>query len=369
MLSFQARIAKDVVLQTLAVFLILGSVVTSTQVLGHIFGMIDSSSSFLVPFQLFLYLIPTVAVIVLPLSFLIASITIFDRMDDNWESIVLAAAGFRPMTIIAPIAWLALFLSAFILFISVYLEPMANKSERDKMVLFKVDALKLLASNGVLQRVQPGLYMRGGQLLPDGDIEDVFILDRRNETDEVTFIAERARILADDDRILLRLVNGTIQHRNLNEEGGYTIQFGEYTANSEIVFEKSDDIDYQPRQMPTSTLLRAYTSPGQDAAFNRDVQQELTRRFSDWLYPLVYFGVVFFLVFGLKFSRKGRRWRLPIATFGGAMVRAIGLILLGSSGVDIVSAGLSLAVPVGVALTLTLLALITEERPPKSPPV
>ena len=83
----------------------------------------------------------------------------------------------------------------------------------------------------------------------------------------------------------------------------------------------------------------------------------------------VYFGVVFFLVFGLKFSRKGRRWRLPIATFGGALVRAIGLILLGSSGVDIVSAGLSLAVPVGVALTLTLLALLTVQRPPKSPPV
>ena len=214
MYLFQIRIFREIALRTALVFVILGSVASSTQVLGHIFAMIDAGSNILVPLELFFYLIPTVAVMILPVAFLIACISTFDRMDDSWETIVLAATGVRPVTVVFPIILFALAISAFVLAISIYVEPIANKAERDKVVSFKVDALTLLASNGVMQKTQANLYIRGGALRDDGQIQDIFILDRRSPDDEVIYFAETGKIIKDQSRILLRLVDGSIQHHS-----------------------------------------------------------------------------------------------------------------------------------------------------------
>ncbi len=369
MYLFQIRIFREIALRTALVFVILGSVASSTQVLGHIFAMIDAGSNILVPLELFFYLIPTVAVMILPVAFLIACISTFDRMDDSWETIVLAATGVRPVTVVFPIILFALAISAFVLAISIYVEPIANKAERDKVVSFKVDALTLLASNGVMQKTQANLYIRGGALRDDGQIQDIFILDRRSPDDEVIYFAETGKIIKDQSRILLRLVDGSIQHHSHIDGTSYTFRFGEYSSESEVVFERDDKLVYQPRQIATFDLVAKLNAFEGSYQSKGEVRKELVRRFTDWIYPFVYLAVVLFLVYGVGFTRTTRKWRMTIAILIGTVAKAVGLILLGKTGTAQSATTMSFVVPVALLLIFVTIALYRNQRPAGQPPI
>lgn len=358
MYLIQRRILIKIVAQTLFVFAFVGVIVTTTQVLNQVFRLIDASSNLWVALEMFVFLIPTITVSVLPIAFLIACINVYDRMDEDRESVILIGTGAHPVFRIVPAGVLALVLSGLIAVLSLFVEPAANHTVRTTIDSLKYDMLKVIAGNGSLQKVQDGLFIRGGGYNEEGLIDGLFILDRRDPAEEVSYVAQTGEFIEGNADVLLKLYNGSIQMRNTETDEVHRIRFGTYETEPQMFLEEPDRMGIRPRQTSTGDL-RGMASGTEGLRYPMSsVRKELIRRYTDWLYPLVFFSLAAFLVLRTRPSREGPRWRLPVAVLAGFLIKALGLVLLGNAGVSAVAATASYVMPVTVAALLLGLALV-----------
>ena len=358
----QWRILWKIVAQTLFVFCFVGVIATTTQVLNQVLRMIDASSSLWVAVQMFAFLVPTITVSVLPLAFLIACINVYDQMDEHRETVILTGAGAHPGFALVPAGLVAGALAGLILFLSLQVEPAANRSVRDTINSLKFDALKIIAGNGVLSEVQDGLFIRGGGYDEDGNIDGLFILDRRNPAEEVSYVAQSGQFIEDAESVQLVLFNGSIQIRDVAADSVHRIRFGRYETEPDALFQEPSNASYRPRQTGTAELQQMLSA--QDNRFYTlgSMQKELIRRYSDWLYPLVFASIVAFIVLSTRPSRTGARWRLPTAVLTGFVTKALGLVLLGAAGSSGFAAVASFAMPLTLVVVLLALALLRATR-------
>ncbi|MFN3145752.1 MAG: LptF/LptG family permease [Paracoccaceae bacterium] len=362
MYLIQRRILAKMLSQTLFVFCFVGVIVTTTQVLNQVFRLIDASSNLLVALEMFAFLIPTITVTVLPLAFLIACINVHDRMDEDRETVILSGTGAHPAFILLPAGVLAAALSGLVLAISLYVEPWGNRMGSDIKNALTFDALKIIAGNGVLREVQPGLFIRGGGYDESGQIDGLFILDRRAADEEVSYVAERGAFFETEAGVILRLYDGSIQIRDADGQTVHKVRFGRYEAEPRTLFQEPSGQSYRPRQTTTAELVRMVAEEDNRQYTISSMRKELIRRWTDWLYPLVYFAIVAFLVLRTRPSREGARWRLPVAVLTGFVIKAGGLVLLGSAGTSGAAATASFAMPAGVVAGLLALAFLQATR-------
>jgi lipopolysaccharide export system permease protein len=211
----QRKIFWQIIKQTALVYVFVAFIGATTQVLHQLYRMIDASSDLWVVAKFFLYMSPMITVSVLPLAFLIACMNAFDRMDENREAVIVMSAGSHPGFVLLPAALVALICSAIIFTLAIAVEPHANRKEYDTTNSLTLDAFKLIAGNGVLQEVDPGVFMRGGGFNEEGLIDGLFILDRRDSGEETSYFAELGEIIEEEgERPYIKLINGTIQIRD-----------------------------------------------------------------------------------------------------------------------------------------------------------
>lgn len=362
MYLIQRKIFRRTLIQTLMVFAFVGVIVTTTQVLNQVFRLIDASSNLSVAVRLYLYLMPTVTVSVLPLAFLIATINIFDQMDEDRETVIVHGTGAHPIFLLVPAGLLALLMSGFVLVFSIYVEPGANRVTRETINGLKFDALKLIAGDGALREVQPGLYIRGGGYGEDGLIDGLFILDRRNPAEEVTYTSRKGEFVEDAEGVHLRLIDGAIQARDRQDASIHKIRFGNYIADPGSIFEDRSSPGYRPRHTATARLRDLLTAQDFSAFTESAIRKELIRRYTDWLYPLVFFSVCAFFVLQSRFSRQLVRWRLATAVMTGFVLKAAGLVLLGNAGGGGLAAAATFVLPAGACFLLLSAGLLRATR-------
>ncbi|MBV0912354.1 LptF/LptG family permease [Anianabacter salinae] len=331
MTLIQRLVFRKIAVQTVLVFAFVGVIVTTTQVLNQLFRMIDASSSIWVAAQIYVYFLPTITVTVLPLAFLIACINVFDQVDDDRESIVLTGAGAPPRLLLVPAGLLALIVSAAVVTLSLFIEPRSERALQTTFNELTFDALKIIAGDGTLQQVMPSLFVRGGGVTPEGNINGIFILDRRNPNEETTYVAERGVFVEEDERTLLRLENGSIQIRASGARDANKIRFGRFVADPDEMFGRTGGASYSVRQTLTSTLVQGVLNPGTTGLAPPTLVKELVRRTSEWLYPVLFFGICAFLMMRSRFSRGSMRWRLPVAVLIGFAFKAVGLTVIGGA--------------------------------------
>lgn len=376
MYLIQRRILTKIVTQTLLVFAFVGVIVTTTQVLNQVFRLIDASSNLMVALKMFAYLIPTISVSVLPLAFLIACVNTYDQMDEAKESVILLGTGAHPATSLVPAGLIAVLLSGLVLVLSLFVEPTSNRVVRETIDGLRFDALKIIAGNGVLREVQRDLYIRGGGYRDDGLIDGLFILDRRNPAEETSYVAQTGEFVERDGRVYLLLYNGNIQVRDRTDSSVHRVNFRTYEAEPTSILDDPDSGGrLQPRQTSTAALQEMLNGETQTRFTTSAMRKELVRRYTDWLYPLVFFSVCAFLVLRQVPGRETSRWRLPIAVLVGFLIKATGLTILGSAGSGGFAATASFLLPSMAAALLLALALVKATRghfslrPPGRPPV
>lgn len=362
MYLIQRRILRKILSQTLFVFCFVGVIVTTTQVLNQVFRLIDASSNLLVALKMFGFLVPTITVSVLPLAFLIACINVYDQMDEDRETVILTGTGAHPGFTLVPAGLIAAGLAGLVLYLSLMVEPQANRVVRETINSLKFDALKIIAGNGVLREVEPGLFIRGGGYDEEGLIDGLFILDRRNPAEEVSYVAQTGEIVETNEEAQLILFNGSIQIRDLSDDNVHRIRFGRYVTEPAALFQPAQQGSFRPRQTSTADLARMVAAEDNHLYTVSSMRKELIRRYTDWLYPLVFASIVAFLVLTTRPSRRGTRWRLPVAVLTGFLIKATGLVLLGNAGSGGFAATASFAMPVTLVALLIVTAFLRATR-------
>ncbi|MEO1239968.1 MAG: LptF/LptG family permease [Pseudomonadota bacterium] len=346
----QWSILKRMSVSTGITFVLLGAIATTTQVFNQLYRLIEASSDVTFALRLYAFMIPTVTVTILPVAFLIGTMGVYRAMEEDRESVIVSASGAPLWFVMKPAVLLAMVVSFIVLLVSTFVEPLSNREVRNSIALLTADIAEYVASQGILTEIERDLFVRGGTRAADGEIDGLFILDRRDPEQEVIYVAEGGRVAQDDGDMVLEMFGGAIHVRVVQTGRVHRFEFGNYLS-SVPWFEGAETLAYRPRETTTPVLLTAQATGAEMGFRLSEARSELVRRFTDWLYPAAYLGIGASILILSRGRRFAYRWLLPATLLVGVPVKAVGLAIIGTAGTQAWAIIVALAVPSLAALS------------------
>ncbi|MDW6021278.1 LptF/LptG family permease [Mesorhizobium sp. BAC0120] len=339
-----------------------------TQVLLYVNLLTASGQALLTFFALAGTLIPPMTNLVMPFALYIGASQTLNGMNSDSELAVIEAAGGSRSIQTKPIIYLAILMSLVSLGLSHFVEPWAQQNKREIVTKASADLIRFAVQSGTFQEIGPNLYIQIADQTASGDFAGIFIADSRKPETDLVYYAKRGAIQRLPGGDVLVLADGEVQRRNTANNELSVISFESYLLDLNQFGATTTGRNYSPKERSTAFLLFA---PRTDDFFLRnepdEIRSEIYRRFSDWLYPLVYGTIAIYFAVGARSNRQERLWSLTAGAGVALAVRGMGFFLVNVSGTNPLYAFLNFAVPVGsVVVFSTLLFMDKSVRFPQS---
>ncbi len=278
------------------------AIVWTTQVLLRIDIVTSNSQSTAAFFQIAFLILPSVIPIVIPFAVGIAVAQTLTTMNTDSELIVISAAGSSRTTVIRPMLILAVVASIICLLITSFVNPPARQKMRALVAESRAGLITTVIDEGAFQKVEDGLYIQIGKRLPDGRLGGIFVADSREPGTELIYYAKEGATVEVDGSQLLVMQNGMV-HRKVGEN----ISVVRYTSYAFDLSEFTASNSGAPTLKPKDQDLVYLFNPDPNDAYQKHHPQiyraEIHRRFSEWLYPMV------FALVGLAVAGDSRSFR------------------------------------------------------------
>ena len=187
--------------------------------------LISDGQTFLVFIEFSILTIPPIIPIISPLAAFAAAIFVTNRLKNDSELTIMQATGFSPLRLSRPIFLFGLIVTIILLVISHYVIPKTNNIllKRQNEVAASLNA-KLLRVGSFIHP-QNGITFYIGGISSSGIIEDVFVLDERNENQEIIITSKSGYLLTDIDYPMLVLKEGIVQNFDIKSQTLSTTHF------------------------------------------------------------------------------------------------------------------------------------------------
>ncbi|SDY08817.1 LPS export ABC transporter permease LptF [Citreimonas salinaria] len=250
--------------------------------------------------------LPQVVALVLPMAAFAAAVYVANRLSNESELTVVQAAGLSPWRLARPVMVFGVLVMLMTAVLTHALIPAAREQlrEREAEISGSVSA-RLLREGTFLHPIRGvTLYMR--EISPEGELSDVLLADRRNPAREVTYTAERAYVVRDDEGPKLLMVAGLAQTLDVAARRLSTTTFTDLTYDVSGLVEREASGRRRIEFIPTWELL---THPERSAEQGRksvgEVLEEAHMRFQQPILALVAALVGFAALNSGTFSRFG----------------------------------------------------------------
>lgn len=276
-------------------------IVWTTQILSRIDLVTGNGQSAAAFFEVAWLVLPAVIPVIIPFALGIAVAVTLTTMNTDSELIVISAAGSPRMTVIRPILILALAACAISFSINNFVEPYSRERLRILVSEARAELITSVIQTGVFQQVEPGLHMQIGSRLPDGRFGGIFVADSREEGTELIYYAKTGATLEAEGEQLLVMQDGAV-HRKTSE-GASIVRYRSYALDLSQFMASTGGPTLQPKDRTLAYLMNPDPN---DPIYKSSPQRfpaELHKRFSDWLYPLV------FALIGLAVAGDSRSFR------------------------------------------------------------
>ena len=356
MALIQRMILRRLAQRMALAFALVGVIGVTTQVMIHVVEIVDGGAGAVLMVRMFVLLLPTVAVVILPVALLVALVQTFDGLDEGMETAVLRAAGAGPWFLVAPALWLGAGVAVVVLAMSLWLEPVANRGLTRIVSALKIDALGAFATDGVFRQLESGLFVRGGTEDADGWLNGLFLLDRRDPGHESLTLARTARLGREGGVPVIEMMDGSTEQRDAAGQVVLHIAFGRLTLSAlDLLADLPPGL--RPRAADTASLL---VSLGQERGPPpRAERAELARRATDWLYVPAFLALGLWLVLrpvAESRLRQAGMARLLTAVGIGLVLRLAGIALVSGAGDGGIVLLACVALPILAAAGFALLA-------------
>jgi lipopolysaccharide export system permease protein len=332
-----------------------------TQVLLYVNLLTTSGQALITFFTLAATLIPPMTNLVLPFSLFVGASQTLNGMNSDSELAVIEAAGGSQSIQAKPIVLLAVAMSLFSLGLSNFAEPLAQQAKKRIVATASADLIRVAVQSGTFQQIEANLYVQIAEQLPSGDFAGIFIADSRKPTTDLVYYAKRGSIQTLGTTDVLLLFDGEMQRRNTATKELSVIRFESYVLDFDQFGPATGGKSYSPRERSTEFLLFA---PRNDDFFlwNRpeEIRTEIYKRFSDWLYPLVFGTIAIYFAVGARSNRQERLLSMMAGITVAISVRGNGFILVSAAGGNPILAVLHFALPIGSILFFSTLLMMNK---------
>jgi lipopolysaccharide export system permease protein len=306
-----------------AVLVCLTALIWVTQALREIDLMTSQGQTALVFLEITALIIPNLLVLLAPVSLLMATCYVLNKLGTDSEIIVMNASGMSPWHLFRPFLGVAIVVSAFVFLLAAYLAPLSLNTFRTWFLEVRTDLVTVLVRPGRFIDVQKGVTFHVREQQSNGELLGVLIDDKRNPKEHVSILAERGEIMKNEHGTFLVLQGGTVQRHQAGEPEPNIVVFDRY-AFELSQFASNATINQSVRERPIWQLIR----PAPDDTLIRSqpaqVRAELHDRLAAPLYPLVFTLIAYAYLGAPRTTRQSRNLSLIGCISAAAVLRFIG---------------------------------------------
>jgi lipopolysaccharide export system permease protein len=290
--------------------LLLGLIIfTGVLLMGRMLKLADMVVSKGVPLsevlKLVAYLLPTFAVITVPMALLMAVLLAFSRLSADSEIVAIKASGISLYKLLPPVMLLALCAFLLTTFNAIYLLPKSNVAFKELLYHVIQGRVNLSLKEQVFNTSLPGLLVYIDKNDEErGTLSGVMIQDERNPREVSTIFAKTGSFSMEEKekKLQLHLFDGSIHQ--LRPQGHYRqLAFQEYTLSVDLATTMSS-FEKNETDMSLAEIRQNLKKGGFPRKLTLDMGIELHRRFA---FPFACF--IFALVavpLGIHNRRSGK---------------------------------------------------------------
>jgi lipopolysaccharide export system permease protein len=190
---------------------LLTSVIWLSQSLRLLDLVINRGQSAPTFFYLTLLMLPSLLVVVLPIAYFAGALYGIHKLNADSELTVMAAAGYSPGQLLAPVLCAAAVVTLATYACSLYLMPFCQRLMKDKEINIRGDIGAAILSEGQFNNPSPGLTVFMRELTPDGELRGVLVHDERDRLRPTTYLAESGVLAQTPAGARLIMLDGTIE--------------------------------------------------------------------------------------------------------------------------------------------------------------
>ncbi len=274
----------------------------------------------------FARLLPSLAALVVPMSFLVAAMLVLGHLADSGEVMALRASGFSYGEITRPLLWMSIVLSALLLFVNHKAGPDGYRSFRKRTTEAAQKVARVELRPRSFTELGPWrLYARGTDA-KTGFLEGVYLV-KPGQISGMRINAERGKLTSEPGRgIRLELIDGQLQLPSKEPERFTSGRFERYSVFVPLTPPAAVPRDLDMQEMSTRGLSEKAKDPATSPERRLEYRVETAVRTVGALSPFVFFWV------GVPLGMAKRRSRgADFAAGLGVMFVFYGLLVVGVS--------------------------------------
>lgn len=305
-----------------ALFACLGAltaVIWMSQALKEMNLVTGKGQTLFVFFQVTLFGLPALVMIIAPLALFIAVIYALNRLNGDSELIVMNAAGISPRVILKPLAVLTLLVSLLVGFMTLHAMPESFRALRSLITKIRADVVTRIVQEGKFISLDQGIMFHFRERASGGAMGGVLIHDSRDPKLAATYLAARGQIAEVEGSTYLILERGSMQRQDTNQRESAIVAFERYVFDLDQFEQAAGKIDLKPRERSTWALLTLdRTDPFVRQIYGR-FRAELHDRLTNPLYPIATLAIAFAALGQARTTRQSR---------GAAIAGAVAVLVL-----------------------------------------
>lgn len=216
--------------------------------------LIGDGQSALVFLEFTALTLPNLIRMVLPMAVFAAAVYVTNRLNAESELTVMQATGSSPARLARPALAFGLLTALMMSVLTHVLLPVSISQLAVREAEVSRNVTARLLTEGSFLHPSPGVTFYIRQIEPDGTLRDVFLSDRRNPGQNVTYTGARAFLVRDQGRASLIMVDGLAQRLDVASRTLSTTEFADFSYDITSLIRIDDDKERNIRAIPTPEL-------------------------------------------------------------------------------------------------------------------
>ncbi|WP_038126950.1 LPS export ABC transporter permease LptF [Thioclava indica] len=287
-------------------------------------SLISDGQTALVVLEFTALTLPYVIRIVLPVAAFAATIYAVNRLDQDSELVVMRATGASNWRLARSVVVFGLIASVMMAALVNVLVPAAKERLAERRQEVAQDVSARFLTEGSFQHPATGVTIYIRKISELGELEDLFLADRRNPARATTYTADKALIVRSDSGPKLVMLNGMAQTLQQPGDRLAITRFANFTYDIGALLQSNSNRKRALDEIGTLELMRAGSQLSALTGATPDqIRLEVTRRISQPLLAPIAALIGFAAMMIGTFSRFGMWRQITLAILGLIAVQAL----------------------------------------------
>lgn len=259
--------------------------------------------------------LPGVIGAILPIAAFAGAVYVTNRLSTESELTVMQATGFSPWRMARPVLYFGLIVAIMMSMLAHFLIPASLSQLENRKIEVSRNVTAKLLTEGEFLHPAPGVTVYIREITPEGELQNVFLSDRRRAETPITYTSTRAYLVQEGGGTKLVMLDGLAQTLRRNGLRLFTTHFDDFSYDiSSLVSDDAIDID----NVGFTSTLRLIENPAgvaeRTGASMGQVMSELHGRFAQAIMCVIAALIGFASLMQGGYSRFGV-WRQVLFAF------------------------------------------------------